>query len=159
MPGCYGLHQDTGNQIALSHASIVLRHQAEDSAKTAVVATKDILYQALLVMSHGLPKNTACTYGDHRTQCSSLGQELHYWGLAIDQIIFVEKSKIPWGGIRACGRCRRSAIWIRLCLSWVRRVCGLRIAFSASGLLVGRIGVRWLSPGCCGSRCSLVCRM
>jgi hypothetical protein len=49
--------------------------------------------------------DVACTYGDHRTLYSNLEQELHYWGLAIDQIIFVEISKIPWGGIRARGGC------------------------------------------------------
>lgn len=56
------------------------------------------------------------TYDDRQTQCSNLELELHYWGLAIDQIIFVEVSKIPWSGILGrggSGRAPMSTVRIR----------------------------------------------
>lgn len=56
------------------------------------------------------------TYDDHQKRCNNLEQEWHYWGLAIDQIILVGVSKIPWGcvGGRGCGG---SAVGIRW---WLR---------------------------------------
>jgi hypothetical protein len=96
----------TENQTTPSNTSIVLRLQAEDFAKVAAVATEDILCDVPLVKLQDMTKNSTTTYGDHQTQCRNLEQGLHYGGLAIDQILFIEISKIPWGGILARRRCR-----------------------------------------------------
>jgi len=92
------------NQMLTFYFSIVLKILIGGSAKTAVAETRGTV--------------------DHRMQCSTLERVLHYWGLAIDQILFVEVSKIPWSGVRSRGWCRRPSVSVRIRLSLgrIRRI-------------------------------------
>jgi hypothetical protein len=121
---------------------------------TAVVVIGDILCEALLVMEQGMPEYIMATYDDHQTRCSNQVEGLHYMGLAVDQILFVVVSKIPWGGISTRRSCRGTPV-IRLCLGGVRGI-GLRVGLPTSGLLVRRVWVRRRCPGLSRGWCSLL---